>query len=230
VKLSDTPFTERVDVARLAKPCATCGKCNSVCPVYDVAREESNSSRGWFHVLTAADYAYERDARVVEACINCKSCLEVCPAGIDVSRHALARRAEHPNAAAGWAARALLRPQLFEPALGPGGDPAAVGSADRAGSSRRSPGRSSGGSRRPRASARAAPAETATRTLRSATRLTEEADARARRRIFTAAPPTIFDDGVGDAVIGLLARRGLGPSSPPGCSGTPIQTYGQTGP
>ena len=36
---------------------------------------------------------------------------------------------------------------------------------------------------------------------------------------------------MGDAVIGLLTRRNLGPVLPrQRCSGTPIQTYGQTGP
>jgi FAD/FMN-containing dehydrogenase/Fe-S oxidoreductase len=234
VKLSDTPFTERVDVARLAKPCATCGKCNSVCPVYDVLREESNSSRGWFHVLTAADYAYGLDARVVEACINCKSCLEVCPAGIDVSRHALARRAEHPNAAAGWAARALLRPRLFEPAL-------KVLAATQPLWDRPTPRRIIEAVTRP-FFRRIAPTarlprelrlpRLATRTLRERhARLTDEAGARGSTAYFHGCSANYFDDGVGDAVIGLLARRNLGPVLPrQRCSGTPIQTYGQTGP
>ena len=48
VKISTTPFTEHIDYVRLSKPCATCGKCNSVCPVYDVFQSEDMSSRGWF--------------------------------------------------------------------------------------------------------------------------------------------------------------------------------------
>jgi Fe-S oxidoreductase len=36
-----------------------------------------------------------------------------------------------------------------------------------------------------------------------------------------------FDDGVGDAVIGVLKKMGVTPALPPQrCSGTPIQTYG----
>jgi Fe-S oxidoreductase len=36
-----------------------------------------------------------------------------------------------------------------------------------------------------------------------------------------------FDDGVGDAVIGVLRKHGVEPALPPQrCSGTPIQTYG----
>jgi len=78
------PFTTHLDKERLEKSCATCGKCNSVCPVYDVTGEETNAARGWFHILTSPDYSYEKAHRVVEACVNCRSCAAVCPAGIDV--------------------------------------------------------------------------------------------------------------------------------------------------
>ncbi|MEO5657802.1 MAG: FAD-binding and (Fe-S)-binding domain-containing protein [Nitrospiria bacterium] len=234
VKLSSTPFTERVDVERLAKPCATCGKCNSVCPVYDVTREESNAARGWFHVLTAADYTYENSSRVVEACINCKSCVVVCPAGIDVSRHALARRAERPNAVAGWVARALLRPERFEPVL------AALAATQRLWD-RPLPRKILETVTKP-FFARIAPTarlpaelrlpRLATRSLRRRHRaLTEEAGARGPVAYFHGCSANYFDDGVGDAVVNLLTRRGLGPVLPrQRCSGTPIQTYGQTGP
>ncbi|HWF61572.1 MAG TPA: FAD-binding oxidoreductase, partial [Nitrospira sp.] len=33
IKLSEVPFTEHIDYTRLSKSCATCAKCNSVCPV-----------------------------------------------------------------------------------------------------------------------------------------------------------------------------------------------------
>ena len=39
-----------------------------------------------------------------------------------------------------------------------------------------------------------------------------------------------FDDGVGDAVIGVLRKHGVEPALPPQrCSGTPIETYGHVG-
>ena len=50
VKISDEPFTRNIDFERLAKPCATCAKCNSVCPVYDVFQSEDMSSRGWLRL------------------------------------------------------------------------------------------------------------------------------------------------------------------------------------
>src|SRR3989441_1941179 len=101
VKISTTPFTEHIDYVRLSKPCATCGKCNSVCPVYDVFQSEDMSSRGWFEIVTAPGYEYLNSKRVVEACVNCKSCRTICPAGVDVSDLILQRRAEHPNKLAG---------------------------------------------------------------------------------------------------------------------------------
>ncbi|MFZ5876425.1 MAG: FAD-binding and (Fe-S)-binding domain-containing protein, partial [Nitrospirota bacterium] len=234
VKLSAVPFTERVDVERLAKPCATCGKCNTVCPAYDVAREESNGARGWYHVLTAADFSHERDARVVDACLNCRSCAAVCPAGIDVSRHALARRAERPNPVAGVVARALLRPGWFDPLVKfaaltqPLWDRPlarrAIDALTRPVCRRLAPtARLPHDLRLPRL---------ATRTLRERhRRLTEEAGARGATAYFHGCAANYFDDGVGDAVIRLLERRGMGPVLPAQrCSGTPIQTYGQTGP
>ena len=234
VKLSDVPFTERVDVERLAKPCATCGKCNSVCPVYDVLREESNSSRGWFHVLTAPDYSYEHSARVVEACINCKSCLEVCPAGIDVSKYAMARRAERPNLAAGWVAHLLVRPEWFEPLVK--GLALTQSLWDRPPIRRLVETVTRPFFRRLAPTARL-PRDLrlprlAVKTLRERHRaLTEEAGAGGMVAYFHGCSANYFDDGVGDAVISLLARRGVQPVLPrQRCSGTPIQTYGQTGP
>jgi Fe-S oxidoreductase len=234
VKLSATPFTEHVDVERLAKPCATCGKCNSVCPAYDVARDESNGPRGWYHVLTAPDFSHERDGRVVDACLNCRSCAVVCPVGIDVSRYALARRAERPNPVAGVVARALLRPGLFEPLL-------KMAAATQALWDRPLPRRALDALTRP-VFRRLAPTarlphdlplpRLATRTLRERhPNLTDEAGASGATAYFHGCAANYFDDGVGDAVIRLLDRRGMGPVLPAQrCSGTPIQTYGQTGP
>ena len=67
VKMSQVSFTEHIDYTRLAKPCATCAKCNSVCPVYDVFESEDMSARGWFEIVTAEDYSYLDSKRVVEA-------------------------------------------------------------------------------------------------------------------------------------------------------------------
>ncbi|MBI1865949.1 MAG: 4Fe-4S dicluster domain-containing protein, partial [Nitrospirae bacterium] len=114
IKLSDVPFTESIDVPRLVKPCATCGKCNTVCPVYDVRTTEKMGARGWYTLLTDISLAEEAEP-VVAACLNCKSCRAVCPAGVDVSALVLERRARRPDPAIGRLFRLQAeRPRLFE--------------------------------------------------------------------------------------------------------------------
>jgi Fe-S oxidoreductase len=151
-----------------------------------------------------------------------------------VSRHALARRAERPNAAAGWVARVLLRPRLFESAL-------KLLAATQTFWDRPLLRRVIEGATRP-FFRRLAPSarlphdlrlpRLATRTLRERhRRLTPEAGATGGTAYFHGCAANYFDDGVGDAVIRLLERRGRSPVLPAQrCSGTPIQTYGQTGP
>ncbi|MBM4124096.1 MAG: FAD-binding oxidoreductase [Nitrospira sp.] len=232
VKISDLPFTEHIDYERLSKPCATCAKCNSVCPVYDVFQSEDMSSRGWFEIVTAKDYSYLHSKRVVEACVNCKSCRTICPAGVDVSDLILKRRAEQPNRAAGLIFSLQAKPWLFEPLL-----KAAAGTqgiwdrplvrawlerltkpfmrliADTAGIPRQL--------LLPRL---------AVRHLRDRhAELTRETGQGEKRRVayFHGCAANYFNDGVGDAVIAVLRRHGVEPALPPQrCSGTPIQTYG----
>ena len=234
VKISDVPFTEHIDYTRLAKSCATCATCNSVCPVYDVFQSEDMSARGWFEIVTAKDYRYLDSKRVVEACLNCKSCRTVCPAGVDVSDLIMKRRAEHPNRMAGFIFALHARPWLFEPLL-------------------RMLARSQGYWDRP------LPriwlerlAHPFMRRLAETARLPHEMvlPRLARRHLRqrypelvrkAAAEPTqvayfhgcaanYFDDGVGDAVIAVLRQLGLEPALPrQRCSGTPIETYGHVG-
>lgn len=234
VKISDASFTSHIDYTRLSKPCATCAKCNSVCPVYDVFQSEDMSSRGWFEIVTAEDYSYLNSSRVVEACLNCKSCRTVCPAGVDVSELILKRRAEHPNRLAGLVFSLHARPWLFEPLL-------------------KAAARTQGLWDRPRPRAwlerLASPLmrriattariprdmilpRLATRHLRERyPELVQKASAPGQRAVayFHGCAANYLDDGVGDAVIGVLRELGLEPALPrQRCSGTPIQTYGHT--
>jgi FAD/FMN-containing dehydrogenase/Fe-S oxidoreductase len=229
VKISDTPFTERIDLERLGKQCATCGKCNSVCPVYDVTGEESNAARGWFHIVTAADYTYAQSSRVVEACLNCRSCATVCPAGIDVGALILQKRAEHPNPVADAIFAFQERRVLFEGFL--------KGAAwtqplwdNRIG--RRLIEWATRPWLRGLAPTARIPAEMilprlARRTLRE--RHLDLTRATSNVAYFHGCAANYLDDGVGDAVIARLAERGIRPALPPQrCSGTPIETYGLT--
>lgn len=226
------PFTDRIDFERLSKSCVTCGKCNSVCPVYDVRRDESNAARGWFHILTSADYSYEKAGRVVEACLNCKSCRVVCPAGIDVSEEVLKRRAQRPNRLAGAIFALQERPGLFRAVIRslattqPLWDrrpvrlaleyltlPLFRGIAPTA--------------RLPRDFLLP---RLARRTLRERyPDLTGDGpgDSKAGIAYFHGCAANYFDDGVGEAVLSLLVKAGYRAELPPQrCSGTPIETYG----
>lgn len=230
VKISDRPFTEHIDYVRLSKPCATCGKCNSVCPVYDVFQSEDMSSRGWFEIVTAPGYDYLNSKRVVEACVNCKSCRTVCPAGVDVSELILQKRAEHPNQLAGAIFALQGQPWLFEPLL-------KLLARTQGLWDRPLPRRIMETMLRPilrrLAPTAQLPAEMilprlATRLLRERyAGLTEDHGHAGPVAYFHGCAANYFQDGVGDAVINVLRRNGVEPVLPrQRCSGTPIETYG----
>jgi FAD/FMN-containing dehydrogenase/Fe-S oxidoreductase len=230
VKISTTPFTEHIDYVRLSKSCATCGKCNSVCPVYDVFQSEDMSSRGWFEIVTAPGYEYLNSKRVVEACVNCKSCRTICPAGVDVSDLILQRRAEHPNKLAGAIFAWQGRPWLFEPFLKLMGR--TQGLWDRP-LPRRVMERALAPLLRLLAPTAKLPADMvlprlAPRLLRERyAELTEERGHQGSVAYFHGCAANYFQDGVGDAVIAVLRKNGIEPVLPrQQCSGTPIETYG----
>lgn len=233
IKLSEASFTEHIDYTRLSKSCATCAKCNSVCPVYDVFQSEDMSARGWFEIITSKDYSYLNSKRVVEACLNCKSCRTICPAGVDVSDLILQKRAEHPNRLAGWIfkrqangasfdtfLRFLARTQplwdrpfmrrlleLFTKPIMKALAPTA---------------------RLPRdlVLPKLAPQHLRERYAHLIPNGTNPSPTRTVA-YFHGCAANYFDDGVGDAVIEVLKQHGVEPALPPQrCSGTPIQTYG----
>ena len=227
VKITETSFTENIDFDRLSKACATCAKCNAVCPVYDVFQSEDMSSRGWFEIVTDPDYSYLNSKRVVESCLNCKSCRTICPAGVDVSELILQRREEHPNKLAGkifslhaqqerfgkliklaaktqtfWD-RPFMRKileVLAKPILKQLSEHSQL------------------------------PWNMKVPTL--AKKLLRERHQnlcvkQSKVAYFHGCAANYFDDGVGDAVIQVLKRYGASPDLPPQrCSGTPIDTYG----
>jgi FAD/FMN-containing dehydrogenase/Fe-S oxidoreductase len=233
IKLSKASFTEHIDYTRLSKSCATCAKCNSVCPVYDVFQSEDMSSRGWFEIVTAKDYSYLNSKRVVEACLNCKSCRTICPAGVDVSDLILQKRAEHPNWLAGWIFRQQAKRTAFESFL------RFLASTQRIWDRpfiRRLLERITTPIMKALAPTARLPHDLvlpklAQRHLREryAHLIPSETDSPPTRSVayFHGCAANYFDDGVGDAVIEVLKKHGVEPALPPQrCSGTPIQTYG----
>jgi FAD/FMN-containing dehydrogenase/Fe-S oxidoreductase len=233
IKISDRPFTDHIDYTRLSKSCATCAKCNAVCPVYDVFQSEDMSSRGWFEIVTAHDYSYLDSKRVVEACLNCKSCRTACPAGVDVSDLILKKRAEHPNRVAGWIFRFQAAGSGFDSFLRWLGKTQPIW--DRPWLRRLIEWGTKPILRRLAPTARL-PHELAL--PRFAPKLLRERHAgliplesvQAQSTgvaYFHGCAANYLDDGVGDAVIGILRKHGVEPALPPQrCSGTPVQTYG----
>ncbi len=232
IKISEASFTEHIDYTRLSKSCATCAKCNSVCPVYDVFQSEDMSSRGWYEIVTAKDYSYLNSQRVVEACLNCKSCRTICPAGVDVSELILQRRAEHPNQGSRWMFSLQAKLPVFEGILKVLANtqslwdrpwPRAILARLAAPVMKRI------------APTAKIPADMvlprlATTHLRERypelTQALKDSPA-PRVAYFHGCAANYFEDGVGDAVIGVLRKHGVEPALPPQrCSGTPIETYG----
>ncbi len=233
IKLSDAPFTDHIDYTRLSKSCATCAKCNSVCPVYDVFQSEDMSARGWFEIVTAKDYSYLNSKRVVEACLNCKSCRTICPAGVDVSDLILQKRAQHPNRLAGWIFKHQAKGGTFDACLRflAGTQPIW----DRP-FLRKLLERITAPIMKALAPTARLPHDLvlpkfARRHLRDryADLIPSETDLPPTRTVayFHGCAANYFDDGVGDAVIDVLKKHGVEPALPPQrCSGTPVQTYG----
>ncbi|MDC8448737.1 MAG: FAD-binding oxidoreductase [Nitrospira sp.] len=233
IKLSEASFTDHIDYTRLSKSCATCAKCNSVCPVYDVFQSEDMSSRGWFEIVTAKDYSYLNSKRVVEACLNCKSCRTICPAGVDVSDLILQKRAEHPNRLTGWLFRQQAKGTAFESFL------RFLGSTQRIWDRpfiRRLLEQITTPIMKALAPTARLPHDLmlpklASRHLREryVHLIPRGTDSSPIRSVayFHGCAANYFDDGVGDAVIEVLKKHGVEPDLPPQrCSGTPIQTYG----
>jgi FAD/FMN-containing dehydrogenase/Fe-S oxidoreductase len=234
VKISQAPFTDHIDYTRLSKDCATCGKCNSVCPVHDVFQTEDMGARGWYEIVTAKDYSYLDSKRVIDACLNCKSCRAVCPAGVDVADLILKRRAEHPNRLTGFIFALHARQWLFEPVL------RLVAATQwlwdrpfwrlvieymtRPFMRSLAP-----TARIPRQMV--LPRLAAVHLRQRYPDLVALAQSgNAGTAYFHGCAANYFDDGVGDAVIRVLRRHGIEPALPPQrCSGTPIETYGHVG-
>jgi FAD/FMN-containing dehydrogenase/Fe-S oxidoreductase len=94
VLVSKKSFIDHIDVEKVVRECAACGKCNAYCPSYAVNGCENMSARGWVRVMLAGDFNAAKSARELDGCLNCKNCAMVCPAGVDVSEYVTFRRGE----------------------------------------------------------------------------------------------------------------------------------------
>ncbi len=71
------------DFTEVSDACIKCGKCKSVCPIFEITHDETTSPRGFIDLLGA----YKRDELeldktakdIFESCFLCTSCVDTCP-------------------------------------------------------------------------------------------------------------------------------------------------------
>ncbi|MBS3755236.1 MAG: LUD domain-containing protein [Desulfobacterales bacterium] len=101
--------------------CVRCGACANVCPVY---RLVGGHAYGHIYigaiglVLTYFFHGRNRDRQLVQNCLNCQACKDVCIAGIDLPRlikevHVLSQGSEDKPVLNSMAAFVLKRRRLF---------------------------------------------------------------------------------------------------------------------
>jgi glycolate oxidase iron-sulfur subunit len=79
----DIVENNKFDFTAVSDDCIKCGKCKSVCPIFEISHDETTSPRGFIDLLGA----YKRDEleldknakKIFESCFLCTSCVEICP-------------------------------------------------------------------------------------------------------------------------------------------------------
>ncbi len=74
---------QKFNFTAVSDECIKCGKCKSVCPIFEISHDETTSPRGFIDLLGA----YKRDELeldkttkdIFESCFLCTSCTDVCP-------------------------------------------------------------------------------------------------------------------------------------------------------
>jgi Fe-S oxidoreductase len=90
-------FTREEALAEAIK-CSGCGFCLSVCPVYEAVGIETLSSRGRVDTLRGVLLGQlelsERMMQILDTCLLCRACEEVCPPGVKLHRVLMEGRAK----------------------------------------------------------------------------------------------------------------------------------------
>jgi glycolate oxidase iron-sulfur subunit len=110
---------------RILRSCVHCGMCTATCPTFLLLGDELDSPRGRIYLikdmLEQGRAATELEARHVDRCLSCLSCMTTCPSGVNYM-HLVdhARRHIEATYARPWperALRALLARLLPDPRL-----------------------------------------------------------------------------------------------------------------
>src|SRR5271168_3319862 len=132
-----TNFTERQlrdpDIAasnQVLRACVHCGFCTATCPTFLLLGDELDSPRGRIYLikdmLESGRPAGELEARHIDRCLSCLSCMTTCPSGVHYMHlvdHARShieqtyRRPLYDRLLRGVLATILPRPGLFRFAL-----------------------------------------------------------------------------------------------------------------
>ncbi len=74
---------KKFNYTAISDECIKCGKCKSVCTIFQINQDETTSPRGFIDLLGAydkGDLELDRNAKdIFESCFLCTACVEVCP-------------------------------------------------------------------------------------------------------------------------------------------------------
>jgi glycolate oxidase iron-sulfur subunit len=127
VQLADPDMAESEKILRA---CVHCGFCLATCPTYVLLGDELDSPRGRIYLMKQmfeqGRAATATDAKHIDRCLSCLSCMTTCPSGVhymhlvDHGREHIARTYKRPFAET-WFRRLLAyvlpRPNLFRLAM-----------------------------------------------------------------------------------------------------------------
>jgi glycolate oxidase iron-sulfur subunit len=100
--------------------CAKCGTCSTVCPVYRVSGQESDTARGKLHLLGKLAGSPHSPAyrEIFSRCLLCGACRHACPRGLDLPGLVAEARSDFPKLTGSGAFVKLLATScLAHPAL-----------------------------------------------------------------------------------------------------------------
>jgi len=105
---------DTAEANRILRTCVHCGMCTATCPTFLLLGDELDSPRGRIYLikdmLESGRPATELEARHVDRCLSCLSCMTTCPSGVHYM-HLVdhARRHIEETYARPWPERALRR-------------------------------------------------------------------------------------------------------------------------
>ena len=76
------------EIKKIIKKCSRCALCIQNCPIYEIKKDENNTSRGLICKLNGYNNneLSEKEIRKdLKICLNCSKCKSNCPSGIDTS-------------------------------------------------------------------------------------------------------------------------------------------------